>query len=40
MQQDEQLKDPFNSKYLLAILLTLLALPLMPAILGWTVFFH
>lgn len=39
MQQNTSLKDPFNFKYLLAVLVTLLALPLMHPILGWFVYY-
>jgi hypothetical protein len=38
-QQNESLNDPFSFGYLLAILVTLLALPLMHVILGWLVFY-
>lgn len=37
--QNEQLNDPFNFGYLLAILVTLLTLPLIPAIAGWLVYY-
>jgi len=38
MQQNTTLNDPFNLKYLLAILVTLLALPLMHPIIAWFIF--
>ncbi|WP_277603529.1 hypothetical protein [Bowmanella dokdonensis] len=39
MQQDQQLQDPFNVKYLLAALVTLVALPLLHVICGWFVYY-
>lgn len=38
MHQDNELKDPFNWGYFIAVLVVLLALPLMHVILGWLVF--
>ena len=32
-------KDPFNAKYALLALVTLLAFPLLHVICGWTVFY-
>ncbi|WP_257721080.1 hypothetical protein [Lacimicrobium alkaliphilum] len=39
MHQDNEFKDPFNMKYLLAALVVLLALPLLHVILAWGVYY-
>jgi hypothetical protein len=39
MQDDNSSQDPFNWGYLIAALVVLLALPLMPTIMGWFVFY-
>ncbi|MFQ3235610.1 MAG: hypothetical protein ACI9C4_001172 [Paraglaciecola sp.] len=39
MQKNDGSHDPFNMGYLVAALVTLLALPLMHVILGWFVFY-
>ncbi len=39
MQDDKSLQDPFNWRYFLAAVGTMLALPLMHVILGWFVFY-
>lgn len=39
MQHENEVNDPFSWGYLLAALVTLLAFPLMNAILGWCVFY-
>jgi hypothetical protein len=39
MQNNDVSHDPFNMWYLVAALVTLLALPLMHVILGWFVYY-
>ncbi|GGO72294.1 hypothetical protein [Bowmanella pacifica] len=39
MHHDENFKDPFNVKYLLAALVTAVALPLLHVVLGWFVYY-
>ena len=39
MQHENEVKDPFSWSYLLIALATLLALPLMNAVLGWFVYY-
>ncbi len=36
---EQNFKDPFNLKYALIAVLTLLAFPLLHVICGWTVFY-
>jgi|VirMetMinimDraft_7_1064189.scaffolds.fasta_scaffold32562_3 hypothetical protein len=39
MQHENEVNDPFSWGYVAAILLTLLAFPLLNAIIGWCVFY-